>query len=108
MPDQGLHEHAVQAESHLEQLATGLAQAGASPETIKAVSQMAEVTRKIVVALGKGQEQAGDAGPSAGEQPQGQGPAPEQAGPTMQQPQTIDSATQHLHHAMQQSARGGY
>lgn len=64
-----LHDEALQAEKHLEALATGLGQVGASPATIKAVSQMAEVTRQIVSALGKGQEDTGDEEPSSEAQP---------------------------------------
>lgn len=62
-----LHEHAVQAENHLEQLATGLAKAGAEDDVLQTVTKMAEVARKIVTALGKGQEETGDAEPPAPE-----------------------------------------
>ncbi len=55
-----LHEVALAAEKNLEALATGLGQAGASPQTVKAVTQMAEVTRQIVAALGKGSSTAPD------------------------------------------------
>lgn len=55
-----LHEVALGAEKYLEALATGLSEAGASPQTIKAVTQMAEVTRQIVAALGKGASNAPD------------------------------------------------
>lgn len=91
MPEGNLHEYAVQAEANLEKLATGLAQAGASPETVKAVEQMAEVTREIVKALGKGQEQTGDEEPSA--------PPEEEAQPT-----SIDQAAAETSQAMQASA----
>lgn len=80
-----LHEHAVQAEKHLEQLATGMAQAGIEEGVIQTVSKMADVTRKIVTALGKGQEQTGDSEP----------PAPEQAQPAPRP--TVASATEELH-----------
>lgn len=87
-----LHELALGAEKNLEQLATGLAQAGADKQTVAAVSKMAEVTRGIVKALGKGQEQTGDT------QPPAEPPAP-QAAPPEQQPQrpTMTSATADLH-----------
>lgn len=49
-----LHDHAMEAEKALEQLATGLGQIGAAPEAVKAVSQMAEVVRKIGTGLAKG------------------------------------------------------
>lgn len=84
---QQLHEIAVDAEKNLEALATGLAQAGADEPTIKTVTQMADVARQIVKALGKGQEETGDAEP----------PAPEP-----EQPQTMDSAAGHLASAMAQ------
>lgn len=64
-----LHDHALQAEKHLEALATGLADAGAGEETVKAVTQMADVVRKIVSALGQGQETTGDAEAPEGAQP---------------------------------------
>lgn len=86
MPEGNLHEYAVQAEANLEKLATGLAQAGAEEEVVTTVSKMAEVTRKVVAALGKGQEQTADNEP----------PAP--------QPRTMDSATNELHQDMQAAA----
>jgi len=46
-----LHDHALQAEKHLEALATGLAQAHADPGAVKAVGQMAEVLRKILKSM---------------------------------------------------------
>lgn len=66
-----LHNHAVEAERHLEALATGLAEQGAPPETIKAVTKMADVARQLVKVLGKGQEATGDREP----------PEPEEAPP---------------------------
>ena len=81
MPQGNLHEYAVQAEANLEKLATGLAESGADEQSVKVVSQMAEVTRKIVVALGKGQESTGDEEPAE--------PQPRR--------QTMDSATNELH-----------
>lgn len=73
-----LHQHAVAAEKHLEQLATGLGQAGAPDPAVKTVSQMADAVRKIVQSL------------AAAAQAQ---PAPEQEAAPAQQPQTMDSAT---------------
>lgn len=58
-----LHDLALQSEKDLEQLATGLASAGAPEELTKAVGQMADVMRKIVSALGQGQENTGDSEP---------------------------------------------
>lgn len=84
MPKGDLHSYAVDAEANLENLATGLAEVGADPRTVEAVSQMAQVVRKIVKALGKGQEQTADTEP----------PAPEEAPP--EQPQTIGQATDQL------------
>jgi hypothetical protein len=76
MPTGDLHGYAVDAEKNLEALATGLAQAGHDPGTIDAVTQMADMTRQLVKALGAGQEQTGD-----------------------DQPATMDSATNDLHAA---------
>lgn len=96
-----LHEHAVQAEAHLEKLATGLAQAGADQGTVQVISQMADVTRKIVKALGKGQEQTGDTQPPRQEQPPPQQQQPQPA----PQRQTMDSAIASTHEDMQRSAQ---
>lgn len=85
---QQLHEVAVDAQANLEALATGLAKAGADDSTLKAVTQMADTTRKIVKALGKGQELTGDT----------EGPA-EDAAPS-EEPETMDSATGALAAAM--------
>lgn len=49
-----LHSVAMAAEKNLEQLATGLGQVGASPDVVKAVTQCAEITRKIATGLAKG------------------------------------------------------
>jgi plasmid stabilization system protein ParE len=95
MPDGNLHEYAVNAEENLEKLATGLAAAGADPAAIKTVERMADVTRKLVKALGKGQEQTGDAEPPPPEQPPA--PAP--------RPRTIQSATEELRADAQAAAR---
>lgn len=46
-----LHDHALQAEKHLEALATGLAAAHADPSAVKAVVQMADVMRQLLKAL---------------------------------------------------------
>jgi hypothetical protein len=83
-----LHELAVDGEKNLEQLATGLAQAGANPETVQAVEQMADVLREIVKALGKGQEATADEEPAAPE-----GPA------------SFDQAAAETQQAMQASAK---
>ncbi len=47
----GLHEHAIEAGKHLEQLATGLASGGADPAAVDAVTSMAEATRRIAKSL---------------------------------------------------------
>lgn len=79
-----LLETAVNAEKNLEQLATGLAEAGADPQAVKAVSQMAEVVRKVIKALGRGQENTGDQEPPAEQPSENEEP---------QQPKTFDEAT---------------
>lgn len=73
-----LHECAVQAEEYLEQLATGLAQSGATPDVVRTVTQMASVVRQIVKALGKGQESTGDEEPPERPQPRNTAEATEQ------------------------------
>lgn len=99
MPAGNPHQYAVDAEANLEKLATELAQAGADPGTVKVVTQMADVTRKIVKALGKGQAATGDnepPEPQPAEQPQGR--------------ETMDSATSGLQAEAQARAaqtRGG-
>lgn len=70
-----LHAISVAAEKSLEQLATGLGQIGADPQAVKAVSQMADVLRKIATGLAKGMKQE---------------PVPGQNGA----PHTMDSATE--------------
>lgn len=91
--DTSLHEHAVQAEKHLEQLATGLAKAGADEPTVQTVTKMADVARKLVSALGAGQEETAD----------NEGPAEDRAEPQPEQ-HTMGSATDALHRDMQASA----
>jgi len=90
MPDGNLHEYATEAYDNLEKLATGLAQEGASPETVQAVEQMAAVTKEIVKALGKGQESTGDEEPPESEEGA--------------QPQSFDQAAAETSQAMQASA----
>lgn len=61
-----LHQEALQAEKHLETLATGLAKV-ADDKTVKAVQQMADVMRQLVQALaGKAHEAAPPAEPTDG------------------------------------------
>ncbi len=79
-PEQ-LHEHASQAEQHLEQLATGLARIDADPQAVEAITKMAGVVRTVASSLAKqGLE---------GQRAEGQPPEP-QGQPTM------DSATNDL------------
>lgn len=90
MPQGNLHQYAVEAEANLEKLATGLAQAGADEGTVNVVEKMADATRKLVKALGAGQESTSDEEPA--EQPE--------------KPQTMDSATSDLHkQSMAQAAQ---
>lgn len=77
---QQLHGVALQAEKALEALATGLAQAGADDQTVGQFTQMADVCRQTISALGKGQEQTGDDEPPASDE----------------QPTTMDSAADSL------------
>lgn len=55
-----LHTHAIQAEKHLEQLATGLGQVGAEEAAVKAVGEMAEAIRGVIKTLGRGGTMQGE------------------------------------------------
>lgn len=48
-----LHEHALEAEKHLEALATGMGQADAPENLLKAVASMADACRKIAKSMAK-------------------------------------------------------
>lgn len=84
MAQKDLHALAVSAESAVEKLATGLAQAGAGDETVGAVEQIAEVLRNFVTTLGKGQENTADDEP----------PAPAEEEPA--QPRSFDEASRQM------------
>ena len=92
---QDLHAVALAAEKNAEALATGLAQANADPGVVKAVTQCADLLRRVVGVLGQGQ---------------GQQPSQPQAQPGPAQPQppahTMDSATAALHAQAQARAAG--
>jgi len=60
-----VHETAVDAEESVEKLITELGQAGAPPETLKIIEQVAKVLRQVVKGLGPGPEDAGPAGAAA-------------------------------------------
>ena len=87
-----LHRHALAAESALEQLATGLAQAGVGDDVVGNITQMADMVRQLAGALGEGQEATGDQEPPADE-------AVVQA--EARSPRTIQSAAQGLMADMQ-------
>lgn len=95
---QDLHAVALAAEKNAEALATGLAQAQADPGVVKAVTQCAELLRKVVGALGQGQ----------GQQPSQPPASQPQAPPAQPQPpaHTMDSATAALHAQAQARAAG--
>lgn len=80
-----LHELAVDAEAATEKLATALADAQAEPNAVKAVDQCADVLRKVVKALGAGQEATGD-----------QAPPPDAEQAPQEQPRTIEEATNQM------------
>jgi hypothetical protein len=91
-----LHSHAVQAERHLEALATGLAKVGADEAVIDGVAALADKVRQVVAVLGKGQELTGDDEAVETQQPERQ---------------TIATATDALHRDAQAAAAqraGGY
>jgi hypothetical protein len=86
---QDLHGLAVAAEKNLEQIATGLGQAGAPPAVIKTVTQMAEACRQLMKGLA-GAAQASPPPPAAG-----------------QPPATIDSATNDMTAQLRAKRQGG-
>ena len=93
-----LHSEALQAEQHLEALATGLAKAGVEEKIVDAVTGWAKGARTIAAQLGKGQERtANDEPPADAQQPQ---------------QHTMQSATDALHRDAQAAAAqrraGGY
>lgn len=71
-----LHELAVDAEKNLEQLATGLASAGANPAAVDALTSMAEAVRRIAKSLVNPAAEGDDAA---------------------EEPPTMNSATDELH-----------
>lgn len=96
-----LHELAVAADKALERLATGLASAGVDEQTVQVVNQCADVTQKIVSALGKGQAASGDNEPAEGAADTPAEEAPEGEAP---QGDGMDAATNAMmaaHHAAQ-------
>lgn len=107
-----LHDLAVDAVSDLHQLAVGLAHAGAHPEAVQGLNQMAEKIGQVVKVLAQSPEveQAAKTGVEAGP-PAGPGgpPAPSGAapgapgGPPSSGP--FGPATQALHSAMNGSGR---
>lgn len=94
MPAGNPLQYAVEAEKNLEALATEFSRMGADEATVDAVTQMAEVCRKIVKTLGEGQEETGDDEP----------PAPAEQ-PAPEQPRTVGEATEQLHAETRQSAQ---
>jgi len=111
-----LHGLAVDAQTDVQKLATGLAHAGAAPEAVATLTKMATVLSQVIKVLGQGPGlEAG--GPPQGQAPPGepqapppgppqaqpQGQAPPGAAPAVQQ-HSILSATHALHAAMQASA----
>jgi len=71
MGDNPVHETAVSAEAAVEKLATQLGAAGAPPDTVKGVSQMADVLREIVKAVGAPDPAAGNPDEMGGPEPTG-------------------------------------
>jgi hypothetical protein len=109
----GLHDIAVDVQTDLQKLATGLAHAGANPQAVAQITHMAEIASQIVKVLGGSALQQPSSPQGA---PQGQPPEtpPQQAQPS-QPPQaaapaappqheavhsSIDAASKNLHAAM--------
>ena len=78
--EQDLHGLAVQAEGAVEKLATGLGEAGAPPETVQGITQIAEVLRSVVQALGEPLPEEG--APVEGAPVEEAPPAPAPEGPS--------------------------
>lgn len=85
-PDK-LHAHALKAERELEQLATGLARAGADPAAVKATTQMADVCRRLAAGIAKQGLAGRQSAPPEPQQPQ--------------QPPTMDTAANQLQAQLQ-------
>jgi hypothetical protein len=94
-----MHDKALVVESWTEKLATEMAHAGVDKNTVQVVSKIADVFRRLVSALGQGQEQTGDS----------EGPPEDQAEPAAADaaapPRDIHGATQAMHQEMIQRAR---
>jgi hypothetical protein len=111
-----LHGIAVDVQTDLQKLATGLAHAGAAPNAVQQLTKMAEIVSQVVKALGQGPVPAAGAGPQQPAQPGPAQPAGPQQPPQPQAPQggppqpgdvhgNLHSASQHLHAAMIASAQ---
>lgn len=83
-----LHDLALDAQTDVQKLAVGLAHAGANPNAIQGLQQMAHMLSQIVKALGSG--------PSLdqGANPQGPPPGQPQAAPPQAQQQAPQAAPQ--------------
>lgn len=105
MANSSLHDLALEAQTNIHELATGLAHAGADPQSVQKLSQFAEVLGEIAKAVNQNPvvEHAAANGPPvpgpASPQPEPQAPqaAPQGASP-------FQGPTQQLHSAMQASA----
>lgn len=107
-----LMEHALQMERHAEQLATGLAKAGAPDATVKVVTQCASVGRAMAKALGN-QNQNPDAAnqsPEAAKPAEDQltpGDKPDQQAPQEQQrPGNLADASKNMQAEYQRKRKG--
>lgn len=109
-----LHDLALDAQTDVQKLAVGLAHAGANPNAIQGLQQMAHMLSQIVKALGSGpslDQGANPQGPPPGApQPQGapQGPPPGAPPAGQQEPpaaKTIHAAAHALHQTMAAAAK---
>lgn len=105
MAANSLHDLALEAQTNIHELATGLAHAGADPQNVQRLSAFAEVLGEIAKAVNQNPvvEHAAQngppvPGPATPAQPQAPAPGPPQGASPFHGP------TQQLHAAMQASA----
>lgn len=104
-----LHDLAVDAQTDIQKLATGLAHAGAAPAAVAQLTKMSDILSQVVKALAEGPP-LGQGAPGAEQPPPGpaapqQPPAPPAAPPEAPHAPTLHAAAQGLHQAMIASAQ---
>ncbi len=106
MANSSLHDLALEAQTNIQELAIGLAHAGADPQSTEKLKEFANVLGEIAKAVNQNPvvEHAAQNGPPVPgpATPQPQAPAPGPAAPAGASP--FQGPTQQLHSAMQASA----